>query len=171
MSGTGSSHINKDKKGGFTLVELIMSVGILALVGIVMLQLFMGAKDAAVRAEDLDNSVLLTNRLLESVKAERWKEEPLSLYSTYKSSDISNVIEKRAYYDQGWKPVDENDSDVLFEAIIHMKSDDIDNKKTIYDLEINITRIKPYFRSNRLNPLIYSVATRVYIDTPGEVAK
>ena len=68
-----------DKKSGFTIVELIISVGTLAIAGTIMIQLFMGAKDISLRAEELDRSVFLSTRIIESVKSGKWNEEPLNI--------------------------------------------------------------------------------------------
>ncbi len=172
MSCISSLIIRLNKKRGFTLVELIISVGTLAIVGTIMIQLFIGAKEVALRSADLDKAVFLTNRIVESIKAERWSEEPLSQMQIIKSPDNSNELIRVGYYDENWELLNKDDKNGVFKASVLMKSvDDTKGDNSLYSLEVSITSEKPYFKSSEINTLIYNVTTKVYLDTPLEVTE
>ena len=159
-----------EKKRGFTIVELIISVGTLAIAGTIMIQLFMGAKDIALRAEELDRSVFLSTRIIESIKSEQWDEEPLNkMYSEY-AVIYGNKLKKTGYYNQEWEEVEEDSEDILFVSTLSMESEDIvEEDKSLYELKFQIRRLKPYFKGKEAEPILNSVKTMVYIRTPLEV--
>jgi Tfp pilus assembly major pilin PilA len=159
-----------NKRKGFTLVELIISVGTLAIAGTIMIQLFMSAKDMAVRASDLDAGVFLGNRIVESIKAERWEYEPLNEMYTQYAMRYGNEMEKIGFYDLDWEAVDENSKDKVFQVNVTLSSDDEALKeKSLYSLSVEIKRLQPYFKGKDENPFLHSLSTQVYIDTPLEV--
>lgn len=159
-----------DKKSGFTIVELIISVGTLAIAGTIMIQLFMGAKDISLRAEELDRSVFLSTRIIESVKSGKWDEEPLNIMYTEYAMRYGNKLKKIAYYDIKWEEVEQDSEDILFVATLLMESKDIvEENKSLYDLTLKIQRLKPYFKGKEAEPILNTVETRVYIMTPQEV--
>ncbi len=157
---------------GFTLVELVVSVGTLAIAGVIMIQVFMGAKGAAQRAEDLDRSVFLSNRIIESVKSERWDDPPLSAMKTNVDipGDTGYVITKTGYYDAEMNSIREPEELRTFETTVTMRSEDsVENGKTLLYIDVEIVRLEPYYSTKVEKPVVYSVDTKVYIDTPVEV--
>lgn len=160
------------KKSGFTIVELIISVGTLAIAGIIMIQLFMGAKDIALRAEELDRSVFLSTRIIESIKSEQWEEEPLNKMYTEYAMRYGNKLKKIGYYDEEWKEVKEDSEDILFTATLVMESEGlVEDDRSLYELTLQIQRLKPYFKGKEAEPILNLVETRVYILTPLEVVE
>jgi hypothetical protein len=159
-----------EKKRGFTIVELIISVGTLAIAGTIMIQLFMGAKDVALRAKELDRSVFLSTRIIESIKSEQWDEEPLNKMYTEYAMRYGNKLKKTGYYNEEWEEVEEGSEDILFVSTLSMESKDIvEEDKSLYELALQIRRLKPYFKGSEAEPILNSVETMVYIRTPLEV--
>jgi hypothetical protein len=159
-----------EKKRGFTIVELIISVGTLAIAGTIMIQLFMGAKDVALRAKELDKSVFLSTRIIESIKSEQWDEEPLNKMYTEYAMRYGNKLKKTGYYNEEWEEVEEGSEDILFVSTLSMESKDIvEEDKSLYELALQIRRLKPYFKGSEAEPILNSVETMVYIRTPLEV--
>jgi|GEM_PF-2003858 len=159
-----------EKKRGFTIVELIISVGTLAIAGTIMIQLFMGAKDVALRAKELDKSVFLSTRIIESIKSEQWDEEPLNKMYTEYAMRYGNKLKKTGYYNEEWEEVEEGSEDILFVSTLSMESKDIvEEDKSLYKLALQIRRLKPYFKGSEAEPILNSVETMVYIRTPLEV--
>lgn len=159
-----------EKKRGFTIVELIISVGTLAIAGTIMIQLFMGAKDVALRAKELDRSVFLSTRIIESIKSEQWDEEPLNKMYTEYAMRYGNKLKKTGYYNEEWEEVEEGSEDILFVSTLSMESKDIvEEDKSLYKLALQIRRLKPYFKGSEAEPILNSVETMVYIRTPLEV--
>jgi len=159
-----------EKKRGFTIVELIISVGTLAMAGTIMIQLFMGAKDVALRAKELDRSVFLSTRIIESIKSEQWDEEPLNKMYTEYAMRYGNKLKKTGYYNEEWEEVEEGSEDILFVSTLSMESKDIvEEDKSLYELALQIRRLKPYFKGSEAEPILNSVETMVYIRTPLEV--
>lgn len=157
-------------KSGFTIVELIISVGTLAIAGTIMIQLFMGAKDIALRAEELDRSVFLSTRIIESIKSEQWDEEPLNKMYTEYAMKYGNRLKKIGYFDEEWESVEEDSDDILFVATLAMESEDkVEEDKSLYELTLQVQRLKPYFKCKEAEPILNSVETKVYILTPLEV--
>ena len=59
----------KTGEQGFTLAEMIISIGVLAVTGIVVLNLFLTARTLDRKAMELDRSVLLASGMIEAFKA------------------------------------------------------------------------------------------------------
>jgi flagellar basal body-associated protein FliL len=167
-----SSAVGRSKhKKGFTIVELIISVGTLAIAGIIMIQLFIGAKDVALRAEELDRSVFLANSMVESIKSERWDEEPISGMYTEYALRSGNTIKKVGYYNDDWDKLDEGNKDIVFTATLTMKgySEATQEEEALYDLDIEIKRLEPYFKGKVDEPVMHTLSTKVFIHSPLEV--
>lgn len=158
------------KRNGFTLVELIISVGTLALVGVLVIQFFLSAKDITRRTEELDHSVYLSNRIIEAAKAGLWEEAPLSEFMRVDTGAASNGITMSASYDKHWNTVEGNSSEALFRIMLRLNVQaGFGSDSTLYDVSLQIHRLKPYFRSKDEKPLLHSLDTRIYVDTLKEV--
>lgn len=95
----------KNQKG-FTLVEMIIAIGILMIASGFILQIFMTAKTMNIRAHAVDQSVSLGTSFVETVKA---SDQPLEggLSAAYPSIE-QRKGEKgeqyfKQYYDQNWQ--------------------------------------------------------------------
>lgn len=153
---------NKVKKG-FTLVELIISVGILSVAGAFILLFFAYSKDINTRAYDLDNSVYHSNYIIELLKAELWDEEPLIDMRVLETSKPPDSISKEIRFDNKWEYVELDEGhDYVLNLNLERNEDGVNNKD-LYDVTIEVIKTKPYFRSLTKNMTIYSMETKVYI--------
>lgn len=92
---------------GFTLVELIMSIGIIAIISGVVLQLFITAGNMNKRAADLDKSVMISETLVEKFKSSTG---PLDFSQSegMKQSLENNKAKQynlKLYYDNDWNVI------------------------------------------------------------------
>lgn len=163
----GGNAVDKIKdRHGFTLVELIISVGTLALIGILTIQFFMSAKDISRRTEELDHSVYLSNCIIESVKAGLWEETPLSQLKRAAAGAEKGRIAMKAFYDKNWAAVDQDSRTALFEVVLNLEEQaGFTGDNTLYELSLNVRRLKPYYRGKEQEPLLHSLDTDIYIKT------
>lgn len=155
-----------DKRRGFTLVELIISVGTLALGGILVIQLFLSAKDITRRTEELDHSVYLSNYIIEAAKAGLWEEVPLIEFQRVDTEAGNNGIILLAFYDKDWNTVGEGSREALFQVTLLLAGQEgFGMDSTLYGISLQIHRLKPYFRGKEEKPLLHSLDTEIYVDT------
>jgi hypothetical protein len=155
-----------DNRLGFTLAELIISVGTLAIVGILTIQFFLSAKDINLRSSELDHSVYLTNTIIESIKADLWDRYPLDAIDANTVKTENHSFEGKIFFDKEWKVINASNSMALFEASILLSGQpNALGDRTLYDVVLEIKRIKPYFRGKESQPVLYATATKIYIET------
>ncbi|MFO7886991.1 MAG: type II secretion system protein [Eubacteriales bacterium] len=152
-------------KKGFTLVELIISVGILSLLGVLILLFFMSSKDVGLRTKELDQSVYHTNNIIESMKSEDWEKEPLNDFNILTLSN--KKITLSSLYDDNWNLVHQ-EKKALFRTIITIDKSSENSEKSLYQISVKVIRLKAYFRSKKDNPLIHSIQTSLYIGNISE---
>ncbi len=158
--------VKADKRRGFTLVELIISVGTLALGGILIIQLFLSAKDITRRTEELDHSVYLSNCIIETAKVGLWEEAPLSEFQRADTGSGNNGIILLAFYDKDWNAVGEGSREALFRVTLLLAGrEGFGVGSTLYDISLQIHRLKPYFRGKEEKPLLHSLDTEIYVAT------
>lgn len=151
---------------GFTLAELIISVGTLAIVGILTIQFFLSAKDINIRSSELDHSVYLTNTIIESIKADLWDRYPLDAISPNSIETNNQSFEGYIFFNKDWQITSATDPRALFEAAIFLSGQANElGDRTLYDIRIEIKRIKPYFRGKESQPVLYATDTKIYIET------
>lgn len=144
---------------GFTIAELIISVGTLALLGVLILLFFMSSKDVGLRTKDLDNSVYHINNIVESIKSNSWSQEPLNNFELLSTSSESASL--TSVYDENWSPTDAKEA--LFRTNITLNKRNEYNDKALYDVSIEVVRLENYFRSDEAHPVIHTIETILYI--------
>lgn len=151
---------------GFTLVELIISVGTLALIGILTIQFFMSAKDISRRTEELDHSVYLSNCIIEAAKAGLWEEAPLSQLKREAAGTDKGHVTLKAFYDKNWAAVGQDSRTALFEFSLEMEGQaGLTGDSTLYKVSLQARRLKPYYRGKDPKPLLHGLDTQLYIKT------
>jgi len=131
----------KSGEKGFTLVELIISAGILAVLSIGIVGLFVKAHINNQKAMELDNAVLEINNLIE------------------RFHDTENSIVKASqfviYYNDKWE-LSDNDSEI--EYVIYGDIEQLsDEQEGLYSLQLKAVRLKPYPFEAEENHEIYSI--------------
>jgi len=144
---------------GFTIAELIISVGTLAILGVLILLFFMSSKDVGLRTKDLDNSVYHINNIVESIKSNSWSQEPLNNFELLSTS--SEAASLTSVYDENWSYADEKEA--LFRTNITFKKRNEYKNKALYDVNIEVIRLENYFRSDEAYPVIHTIETILYI--------
>lgn len=126
---------------GFTLVEIIISAGILAILAVSIVGLFVTSHVSIQKAMDLDNAVLEINSLIEGFQGTE--------KSTVKVSSFT------LYYDDNWERSN-NDSASKY-AIYGEFSMLADVQDGLLNLNLKVIRLKQYPFENKDKHEIYSV--------------
>ncbi len=161
----------KNKKG-FTLVEMIISVAFLAVISLVLAELFISSQNCLDKAHDLDRSVHIAKKTIESFKAGE-KPEDFIKSGSMRSSDISesgDTIAVKTYYDEDWRILNPSDdlleSKTAFTSTVEIKPvpPDADSfeGKGIYAIHVRIDKSTPYVMEKTTAGEIYSLAAEKY---------
>jgi len=161
----------KDKKG-FTLVEMIISVAFLAVISLVLTELFISAQNCLDKAHDLDQSVHIAKKTIETFKAGE-KPEDFINSEPAQSSDISesgDTITVKTYYDDNWQVLDPSDdllqTKTAFTSTVEIKpvppGTDGFEGKGIYTIHVKIDKSTPYVMEETAEAEIYSLTGRKY---------
>jgi prepilin-type N-terminal cleavage/methylation domain-containing protein len=156
---------------GFTLVEVIIAIGVIALASVIILQLFITAKNLNQKSTDLDKSILASTSIVELIKSgeapDDIKANPSAEHAFIdESNDIINI---NMYYDDNWHLIESKDTNLGYTltAIISPTSSisPKDNKTSkAYAIEIRVIKAKPYPLEKSFNKEIYSLETIRYFD-------
>lgn len=160
-----------NQRRGFTLVELVISVCVMAIISVYMLQFFIGAKDLNRKAEDLDASVYLSTAVIESIKANVWETSPeLQAFGLPLAGSDPEGLEWTAYYDAAWSPLKQKTEQALFQGRLLMKRLSQEGQpKGLYQVTVEMTRLEPYFRGKTPEPVLYTLESKLYIHVLKEV--
>lgn len=150
-------------KKGFTLVEIIIAIGIIAIISGFVLQIFISAKNLNEKAADLDNSVFISNNLIELFKSGN-SEEAFTASTRFSNMKVTNeggsaTIE--LYYDADWNIINEKEKSSQADFIVVGTITHVSN---LYSLKIKTTKSKPYILSDKRNTLLYTVESSKYFD-------
>lgn len=153
----------RSSKNGFTLVEIIISVAILAFVSIVVLELFLTAVTLNQKASDLDKSVVLAKNAVEIFKASK-------RVNSYSKQNIGESILVKSYYDSNWNPITKEIAtkqgyEYSLTASVKPSMDSLAKTSNVYDLEVSIWKKNKYLHDKNPKPLIYSLkASKLFDD-------
>ncbi|MDF2533609.1 MAG: hypothetical protein K0Q65_3190 [Clostridia bacterium] len=156
---------------GFTLVEVIIAIGVIAIASVIILQLFITAKNLNQKSEDLDKSILASTSIVELIKSGKApgdiKANPSIEYALIDESN--DIISINMYYDNKWNLIESKDTNLCYTltaviapaASINTK----DNKASrAYAIEVHVVKAKPYPLEKSFNKEIYSLETIRYFD-------
>jgi prepilin-type N-terminal cleavage/methylation domain-containing protein len=156
---------------GFTLVEVIIAIGIMAIASVVILQLFITAKNINQKANDLDKSILASTSIIELFKSGETPDDiKTDPYIEHAKIDESNdIININIYYDDNWNLLESKDGNLYFTltaVITPISSIDLISNKTskYYKIEVHVVKAKPYPLEKNFEKEIYSVETIRYFD-------
>ena len=156
-------------KKGFTLIEMIISVALLAVAGTAVASLFMNAQINNRKAHDLDQSTARLSAWIEEIKA-----SPEIRIDGEPSSDEALLIfngqgSYKTYYDGEWQPIlNENETSAKAEFAIVIDLYEMPDKPGLWTLEARSVKLKPYFLGKESNIEILKLSAMV--EYFGEVA-
>lgn len=146
-----------------TLVEIILSVLIFAIAGVISLNCFFIARFTQIKANDkviAGNLIQSDIEILKSFNSSDESEEFLLQHFQLLKTE-SNVRTYINFYDKSWELSNEADKEYLITVNI---SDEFSNNGTLKDIEITAERIEPYPFINKANnnQPIYSIETKKF---------
>lgn len=100
----GWSKMDKRRQKGVSLVELILSLAILAFVGVYVIQMFLLSQQLNRQAKDLDQGVLISTQLFELVEQDQslasLKNAQIMKFA--KTTSVDDGVKMDVYFDDEW---------------------------------------------------------------------
>jgi len=132
-------------KKGFTLIEMIIAVGVLAVLAVGIIRLFIASEVSHKKAVDIDYAVLETNTIIEEFQELRDSSEKASRFTIY--------------YDNNWER-SIKDSETLYAIYGDMVKLSDEQGGLLY-LDLRAVRLKPYPLEKNEEFEIYKVSVIV----------
>ena len=127
---------------GFTLIEMVIAVAIMAILSIGILKLFIAAEVNHQKALDIDHAVFESCMLIENNR----------------NSEIpKNGVHKTIYYDEKWEKMIKESGDSQYAIYIDILPLD-ENKGMLFSIHLKVVRIKPYPLEINGEQEIYSIS-------------
>jgi prepilin-type N-terminal cleavage/methylation domain-containing protein len=168
--------IQKPKKRGFTLVEIIISIGIVAIISSSILELFITAGNLNRKAFDMDKSVMLSETVVEQFKL---LDNPQGLKNmdVLKDAYLLKASKKNSYtifYDNKWNVIknsslsDKSDEAVIKEAsyIFNIFVTDVD-KSGIMKMSLAVIKNKFGYMEKQTDKDFYTINVAKYFAEAG----
>lgn len=133
----------RSSKKGFTLIEMIIAVGILAALAVGIIRLFIASQVSLQKATDIDYAVLEINALIEWFQNMEGSSEKASRFTIY--------------YDDKWERSTIKDSITQY-AIYGDLAKLSDDQAGLLHLDLRAVRLKPYPLEKNEEYEIYKVA-------------
>ena len=157
MKDRGEAILNK--RNGFTLIEIIISIGIVSFLSVYLLQIFITAKNLNEVTYDLDNAVIVSKSVMESLSAGEKigpDSDDIILKNARKLSDELIYTVKLG---DDFQPADSDFVDSSY--IMNITLDLVDSSELsnmgLYNISVDIQREKPYFLKSSQNKEIYAL--------------
>lgn len=130
----------KNKKRGFTLAEMIISVAILSVVSIYVLQMFVATKNIGTKSYEMDEAVRISKNIIEFISTgqEIGKNSSYDVISSMNYEDGVYTVE----FDKNF--VVSNSENALYKLTMTSVK-----KENLNDINIKIERLKPYIMDNK----------------------
>jgi prepilin-type N-terminal cleavage/methylation domain-containing protein len=133
----------RSKNKGFTLIEMIIAIGMLAALAVGIIRLFIASQVSLQKAADMDYAVLEINALIEGFQNI--------------GSNSENASRFTIYYDDKWERSAIKDSTAQY-AIYGNFAKLSDDKAGLLHLDLRAVRLKPYPLGKNEEYEIYKVA-------------
>lgn len=154
-------------RGGFTLLEIVISIGILAIISVFALQMFATSLNTEDKARDLDNAVAVASSVIESINAFKSlppSDDDINALKTLMGEGIAcNVRENgeiniEISFGPDWKPALKwhPDGYMLYASILQP------SQLGVRDIKVAVTRQQPYRLSNERNITLYTLTGAKY---------
>ncbi len=136
----------KSGKKGFTLIEMLIAVAVLAVLSVGIIRLFVASQISHDKAVDIDYAVLETNALIEDFQGEKSLSEKANRFTIY--------------YDNNWERSVLKDSNSLY-AIYGDMVKLSDDQEGLLHVDLRVLRLKPYPLEKNEEHEIYKVSVIV----------
>ena len=132
-------------KKGFTLIEMIIAVGVLAVLAVGIIRLFIASEVSHKKAVDIDYAVLETNTIIEEFQELRDSSEKASRFTIY--------------YDENWERSikDSNSLYAIYGDMVKLS----DEQEGLLHLDLRAVRLKRYPLEKNEEFEIYKVSVIV----------
>lgn len=151
-------------KKGFTLIEMIIAVGLLAVAGVAIASLFVFSHVNNQKATNMDKSVALLSGMIEEIKAspEPWLAgDPQNPDGTLVTVDTGFYV---VYYNKDWQPLKASSEDGTpneAEYTIMINFYEVPSNTGLISLDVRSVKLKPYALTEEANTEIFMLTTRV----------
>lgn len=161
---TGSTLYYKNRKG-FSLLEIIMAVGLLSLVSVYTLQIYVTAHRLNQQTLDLDESIQIASTVMQLVDGS--SQDELLLHPVFDHAHVNKSgdgLEIEQWYNDTWKPVDQEQENDNSTAVYHLQVNiEPHQLKELQQVTVNIDRVKPYLMRHEAHTELYRLSSFRYI--------
>lgn len=162
MKGSTLSHKNRK---GFSLLEIIMAVGLLSLVSVYTLQIYVTAHRLNQQTYDLDESIQIANTVMQLVDGSPQDELLLHpVFDQYHVTKSGDGLEIEQWYNENWMPVDHEQDNDNSTAVYHLQVYiEPHQQEVLQQVTVIIDRIKPYLLRQEAHTELYRLSSFRYI--------
>ena len=168
---------DRKRNSGFTLVEMIISVAFLAIISVIIVQLFISAKNLSLKAHDLDQSVFISKKIIAAFKSCEHPEDFAEISLLDKAADtVSDDVEVfTLYFDEDWNQLDPDKHSLderfpdkaVFTADVELKPLVAEEEGTysengLYRLHIKVQKTGPYLMEEEAGSELFSITSDKY---------
>lgn len=151
---------------GFSLLEIIMAVGLLSLVSVYMLQIFVTAHRLNQQTIDTDESVQISNTVIQAVDFS--PTVAIFLEQAFLDKGVlsrnSKSLEIEQWYNEKWMPIDGNTENVEKRAYYYLKvrveTQEVDQ---LTHVTVTVYRVKPYLLRHDETTELYHLSVFRYL--------
>ncbi len=174
--------IDRKRNSGFTLVEMIISVAFLAIISVIIVQLFISAKNLSLKAHDLDQSVFISKKIIAAFKSCEHPEDFAKISLLDKAADtVSDDVEVfTLYFDEDWNQLDPDKLSLdkhslderfpdkaVFTADVELKplvaeEEGAYSENGLYRLHIKVQKTGPYLMEEEVGSELFSITSDKY---------
>lgn len=164
-----------ERKKGFTLLEMIIAVGLLSIMSVGILKVFLAAKDLNDKSEDLYNSMLLTKNIVSLMDGGKFPGDKTNEYMSQFYVDRQKKGPEGKYtlfLNESFQPIKESSpeesSPYVWEMNVREMSEKAYSESGLYDVDIQVYRHKPYVIKEKEPDPIYEVSMKRFFAGMGE---
>jgi len=158
--------IDLKTRAGFSLLEIIMAVGLLSLVSVYMLQIFVTAHRLNQQTLDTDESVQISNTIIQAVDLSPTVDILLqqALLNKAVLTGNSKLLEIEQWYNEKWIPIDSKKENVENMAYYYLKVRvEPDETDQLTKVNVRVYRVKPYLLRHEETTEIYHLSVVRYL--------
>ena len=160
-----------NNKKGFSLIEVVVAIGMIAVISGFILQLFITAKSINQKSNDLNESILLSTNIIEIFKSGDTPADllkhPMAQYAL--TSGEGDAFSFTMYYDNQWNLLKNQHAETAFNLKAEVMPIEIEATSVqpqlaskVYTIKISITKNQAYASDKQSNKELYSIEAAKY---------